>query len=154
MDKQLITLAEELGQKLQAEGLKIAVAESCTGGGVCQVITEVAGSSKWFDRGFITYSNESKMELLGVKAESLEKYGAVSAEVALEMVQGALNRSDADYAVAVTGIAGPSGGSLEKPVGTVFIAKQYENKSGECRQYLFTGDRSEIRQKTIVHALA
>ena len=154
MIDELLGLPESLGKKLQAQGLKIAAAESCTGGGVCQLITEVAGSSQWFDRGFITYSNQSKIEILGVKAETLERYGAVSAEVALEMAQGALDNSDADCAIAITGIAGPSGGSLDKPVGTVFIAQIIKNQACECNKYLFDGDRLKIREQAMFYALS
>jgi len=153
MDKQIIKLSILLGEKLKAEGLKMATAESCTGGGIAQAITEVAGSSAWFDRGFVTYSNLSKVQMLGVKQATLDKYGAVSEQVAIEMVEGALAKSDADIAVAVTGVAGPSGGSEEKPVGTVFIACGITGEKITCNNYIFDGCRSDVRKLTIISAL-
>jgi len=153
MDKQIIKLSTLLGEKLKAEGLKIATAESCTGGGIAQAITEIAGSSAWFDRGFVTYSNLSKVQMLGVKQATLDIYGAVSEQVAIEMVEGALAKSDADIAVAVTGIAGPGGGSKEKPVGTVFIACGITGKKITCNNYIFDGRRSDVRKLTIISAL-
>jgi len=153
MEIQLITLATELGKRLQQQGSMLAVAESCTGGGISQVITEVAGSSEWFERGFVTYSNHSKIEMLGVKQHTLVKFGAVSANTALEMVAGVLKNSHSDYAISVTGIAGPTGGSKEKPVGTVFIAWQYKNSPAVVKKYLFKGDRLQIRQQAIEQAL-
>ncbi len=153
MEIKLISLVSNLGKKLQQQGLMIAVAESCTGGGIAQVLTEIAGSSQWFERGFITYSNHSKIEMLGVNQHTLEQFGAVSAKTALEMVEGVLTNSLANYAISVTGIAGPSGGSLEKPVGTVFIAWQYKNSLARVRKYLFKGSRQQIRQQAIIEAL-
>lgn len=152
MDNELITLASDLGHILQAKGLTIAIAESCTGGGICQLVTSCAGSSLWFERGFVTYSNNSKMQMLGVKPETLENFGAVSKETAQEMAEGALKHSEADYAVSVTGIAGPDGGSIEKPVGTVFIALQ-NAKQSICYEKHFSGTRHEIRQQSIRFAL-
>jgi len=148
-----MTLATELGRKLQQQRLMLAVAESCTGGGIAHVITEIAGSSHWFERGFVTYSNESKIEMLGVNQQTLDIFGAVSANIALEMVSGVLKNSHADYAISVTGIAGPSGGSKEKPVGTVFIAWQHKNSPAIVKKYLFKGDRLQIRQQAIEQAL-
>ncbi|MEY3088325.1 MAG: hypothetical protein RLZZ250_657, partial [Pseudomonadota bacterium] len=112
----------ELGNALTKKKFRIALAESCTGGLVCQHLTNIPGSSFWFDRGFVTYSNESKIELLKVSQDTLLKFGAVSKEVSSEMALGALNESHAQIALSITGIAGPSGGSIEKPVGTVFFA--------------------------------
>jgi nicotinamide-nucleotide amidase len=152
MDNELIKLASDLGHILQAKGLTIAIAESCTGGGICQLLTSCAGSSAWFERGFITYSNNSKIQMLGVKVETLKDFGAVSKETALEMVRGALENSEADYAISVTGIAGPNGGSMEKPIGTVFIALQNAVQS-ICHEKHFTGSRHEIRQQTVKFAL-
>lgn len=131
----------------------IAVAESCTGGLIAAALTEIPGSSAWFDRGFVTYSNAAKMEMLGVSPVTLELSGAVSSATALEMVNGVLSHSRADYAIAVTGIAGPSGGSDAKPVGTVFIAWGFKGLAAYCEQYLFTGDRHSVRVQTAAQAL-
>lgn len=152
MDTELIHLAETVGQLLKKNFLTIAIAESCTGGGICQLLTEISGSSSWFECGFICYSNHSKSKMLGVKAETLENFGAVSKETAIEMAHGALKNSGADYTISVTGIAGPEGGSLEKPVGTVFIALQNKT-THRCYQMYFDGTRHEIRQQTIRFAL-
>lgn len=153
MEDELFKLSQALGALLKKRHEKIATAESCTGGGIAQVITEVAGSSAWFDRGFVTYSNNAKIQMLGIKPETLEKFGAVSRETALEMVQGALAHSDADCALAVTGVAGPDGGSAEKPVGTVFIAWAHKNKTARATRHQFVGDRHSIRVQTIKMAL-
>lgn len=153
METTFIKLATELGKKLQQQGLTLAVAESCTGGGISHIMTEIAGSSQWFDRGFITYSDCAKIEMLGVCQQTLEQFGAVDAHTALEMVQGVLKNSHANCAIAVTGIAGPGGGSVEKPVGTVFIAWHNKNTEPVIRQYMFTGNRQQIRQQSIVQAL-
>ncbi|MGZ4956675.1 MAG: CinA family protein, partial [Methylobacter sp.] len=115
MESELFKLAEQLGRLLKAGGKTLATAESCTGGWIAQAMTEVPGSSAWFDRGFVTYSNAAKVQMLSVSPQTLEQYGAVSAETASEMVAGALAHSDADVAIAVTGIAGPDGGTTEKP---------------------------------------
>ncbi len=152
MQMQLIQLANEIGQLLRANNAKLAIAESCTGGGLCQLMTEVAGSSAWFDCGFVCYSNLSKIKMLGVNPHTLETFGAVSAETALEMSAGALQKSGADYAVSITGIAGPDGGSVEKPVGIVFIALQ-TGQTACCYPQHFQGTRAEIRQKSLVFAL-
>jgi len=152
MTEQLIRLATALGQQLQQQKRTLALAESCTGGGVCQVITEIAGSSAWFDCGFICYSNAAKIKLLGVNPQTLTTFGAVSQETALEMAQGALQHSGADYALSVTGIAGPGGGSVEKPVGTVFIAIQTPQQA-MCYENHFHGNRNQVRQQSIEFAL-
>jgi nicotinamide-nucleotide amidase len=123
----LRTQAEALVLKLKSKGLMMAAAESCTGGMVCALVTEIAGSSAVLDRGFVTYSNEAKMEMLGVPAEVLARVGAVSGETARAMAEGALAHSRADVAVSITGIAGPGGGSAEKPVGTVHFAVAGKN---------------------------
>lgn len=153
LDEQLVEAAQQLGRYLSASGKKIATAESCTGGWIAEVITGVPGSSAWFDRGFVTYCNAAKVEMLNVKPETLAQYGAVSAETAREMVAGALAHSDADCAIAVTGIAGPDGGTPEKPVGTVFIA--WQNKQGHARvvREQFSGDRRQIRARTVKIAI-
>jgi nicotinamide-nucleotide amidase len=153
MENELFELAQQLGRLLASKGKKIATAESCTGGWIAQMITEVPGSSAWFDRGFVTYSNAAKMQMLDVKPETLEKYGAVSAQTATEMVTGALAHSDADCAIAVTGIAGPDGGTTKKPVGTVFIAWLNKNEGVKVVQQKLTGNRHQIRVQTVKIAL-
>ena len=143
----LTTLSVELGAILKARNLKLALAESCTGGMVAEVITRVAGSSAWFDCGFVTYSNQAKIDMLSVLPETLEKFGAVSEEVAVEMVLGTLKLSHSQIAGSITGIAGPEGGSLEKPVGTVCIALATLNQSACVATQHFTGNRQQIRQQ-------
>jgi nicotinamide-nucleotide amidase len=143
----------ELGAALRARGMKLATAESCTGGMIGAALTDVAGSSNYFERGFITYSNESKHELLGVSADILRSHGAVSAETAAEMVAGALHHSRADIAVAVTGIAGPGGGSAEKPVGTVYIGWGVRGQPCVTAHHLFDGDRADVRRQTVDAAI-
>ena len=145
-------LAKTLGQRLKAGAERLVTAESCTGGWAAQVVTSVAGSSDWFERGFVTYSNDSKQELLGVRAQTLARHGAVSEETAGEMAQGALARSKGTVALAVTGVAGPGGGSAEKPVGMVCFA--WASRRGvraETRH--FSGDRDSVRRQSVVHAL-
>jgi nicotinamide-nucleotide amidase len=145
-------LARRVGERLAASGQVLTTAESCTGGWVAQAITAIAGSSDWFDRGFVTYSNEAKQEMLGVRAETLKRHGAVSEETAREMAQGALSRSKATLALAVTGIAGPAGGSTEKPVGMVCFA--WAGKQGASSETLrFSGDRESVRRQSVLHAL-
>ena len=153
MDNELFDIANTVGQRLQLKGLTIVTAESCTGGWIAQVITEITGSSAWFDRGFITYSNRAKIEMLGVNSQTLETYGAVSAQTAEEMANGALTHSTADCAVAVTGIAGPDGGSAEKPVGTIYIAWAYRNQPCHVIKKQFNGSRHQIRAQTVRTAL-
>ncbi len=153
MDNELFKLAQQLGLLLKSKEKIIATAESCTGGWLAQIITEVSGSSAWFDRGFVTYSNAAKIQMLGIKSETLDKFGAVSAQTAVEMVKGALDHSDADCAIAVTGIAGPEGGTAEKPIGTVFIAWAYKNQEIKVIQKKLTGNRHEIRRQTVKIAL-
>lgn len=153
MDKEIIQLAKQLGWALKDKGVKIATAESCTGGGIAQAITEVPGSSAWFDRGFITYSNQAKIQMLQVKQESLDDFGAVSKQVAIEMVEGAIIYSEADIVVSVTGIAGPTGGTEKKPVGTVYIAKKEKGMPASYKKYIFLGGRRQIRLQTVKMAL-
>ena len=153
MDNELLELSERLGALLKSKEIKIATAESCTGGWIAKIITDVSGSSAWFDRGFVTYSNAAKMQMLEVKPETLEQYGAVSAQTATEMVNGALAHSDADCAIAVTGIAGPEGGTAEKPVGTVFIAWAYKKQDVKVVQQKLMGNRHQIRRQTVKIAL-
>ena len=143
----------QLGSALNKRNLRIVLAESCTGGLVCQQLTNIPGSSVWFDRGFITYSNESKIELLKVNQNTLSKFGAVSKEIASEMALGALDASHANIALSITGIAGPSGGSIDKPVGTVFIAIAYQNKVVFNASKIFPGSRENIRESSCLFAL-
>ena len=147
------SLSLHLGQALRRQKMKLAVAESCTGGGLAEEVTAVEGASQWFDRGFVTYSNKSKIEELNVSAKTLEVHGAVSDEVAKEMAKGALQQSDADICLSITGISGPGGGTLEKPVGTVWFA--LVDKSGRCEVRLgqFTGGRKNVRSNSIQFAL-
>ncbi len=147
------TLAAQVGIALEAQGLMLATAESCTGGGVAQAITEISGSSEWFERGFVTYSDESKCELLGVSPETIRLHGAVSEAVAREMVAGALQHSHAQVALAVTGIAGPSGGTPEKPVGTVWFAWGMRGGETHARLHHLSGNRAEIRVQSVRIAL-
>jgi nicotinamide-nucleotide amidase len=149
----MVTSTEELAQRLMQRGWMLATAESCTGGLIAAACTELAGSSNWFERGFVTYSNEAKTELLGVSAATLAAHGAVSEAVVREMVAGAVGRSRARVGVAVTGVAGPSGGSQDKPVGTVWFGFLVDGEpSSETR--LFPGDRAAVRAATVQHALA
>ena len=143
----------QLASALIKRNLRIALAESCTGGLVCQQLTNIPGSSIWFDRGFITYSNESKIELLKVKETTLTEFGAVSKEIASEMALGTLDASHADIALSITGIAGPSGGSIDKPVGTVFFAIAYQNKVVFNASKIFPGSRENIRESSCLFAL-
>lgn len=147
------TLAERVGTLLKEQGAMLAAAESCTGGGVCQAVTEVAGSSAWFDRGFVTYSNTAKHELLGVPEPVLAEHGAVSEETVRAMVAGALRHSHADCALAISGIAGPTGAVPGKPVGTVWFA--WQQRGGECltRREQFDGDRHAVREQAVATAL-
>lgn len=132
----------------------LATAESCTGGWIAQELTSVAGSSQWFDCGFVTYSNRSKMNMLGVSAQSLERFGAVSEQVVKEMAQGVLSSSEASISVATSGIAGPGGGSDEKPVGTVWFAWAAEGKETRAEKCVFGGDRESVRKQAVNYALS
>lgn len=152
-DDSLIRLATQLGIALTNHGWMLATAESCTGGWVSEAVTAIAGSSKWFDRGFVTYSNQAKQDMLKVKAETLENVGAVSEETAIEMLNGAIAHSTAHVAVAITGIAGPDGGTPQKPVGTVWIAWGGRNLSTKTHCYYFQGDRYAVRLQATQHAL-
>ena len=152
-DKTVQELAQVLGEKLTQAGLIIAAAESCTGGGVAYAITEISGSSQWFDRGFVTYSNEAKTQMLGVDPKVIKQYGAVSEQVVEQMASGAAKNSGADLAVAISGIAGPDGGSDEKPVGTVCFSWYHRDRESKTATYLLNGDRSEVRTQAIKIAL-
>ncbi len=142
-----------LALALRASGLQLVTAESCTGGLIAAACTAVAGSSEWFERGFVTYSNAAKSDSLGVDAGLIDAQGAVSEAVARAMAEGALARSLADLAVAVTGIAGPGGGSIDKPVGTVWLATARRYGSTRAELLRLSGDRSAIREQTVVRAL-
>lgn len=152
-DVALETLAGELGRRLLARGLKLVTAESCTGGWIAKCVTDIAGSSEWFERGFVTYSNEAKRENLGVSADSLSLHGAVSEQAVREMAMGAAQRGQAPLAVAVSGIAGPDGGSADKPVGTVWIAWHWPDRHITARSFRFDGDREAVRRQAVAAAL-
>ncbi len=147
-----VRLAKQVGAALKAHGMTLAIAESCTGGGIAHAVTRVSGSSAWFDRGFVTYSNISKEEMLGVSLDTLQRYGAVSDETVREMADGVLQFSRAQVAVAVSGIAGPTGGTPEKPVGTVWFAWA-TNHAVHTECHLLDGDRDAIRVKAVRIAL-
>lgn len=149
----LLRRAETVLAAYREAGLTLATAESCTGGLIAACMTELAGSSDVFERGFVTYSNEAKSELLDVPQAVLNKHGAVSGQAALGMAVGALDHSRADIAVAVTGIAGPGGGSTEKPVGLVFVAGARRGARPRVERHLYEGDRSQIREHTVFAAL-
>jgi nicotinamide-nucleotide amidase len=153
MDAELIALSAALGSACLQRRLFLATAESCTGGWAAQVITHTAGSSGWFERGFVTYSNEAKIDMLGVRPETLQRFGAVSPETAAEMATGALKKSNALFSLAITGIAGPTGGSPGKPVGTVCFAWCRVGEVAAAETALFAGDREAIRRQAVVYAL-
>jgi nicotinamide-nucleotide amidase len=146
-------LAEKVAAALIARRVMLATAESCTGGWVSEVLTAIAGSSAWFERGFVTYSNAAKEEMLGVRAETLARHGAVSEPVAQEMALGALAHSHASVALSVTGIAGPSGGSAEKPVGTVCFGWAAAGRPARAETRRFRGDREAVRRQSVERAL-
>lgn len=152
-DNELMQLSERIGHALKARGATLTTAESCTGGWVAKVITDVAGSSAWFERGFVTYSNEAKSQMIGVKPATLEAHGAVSEPVVVEMAIGALKAARADYAISISGIAGPDGGSEEKPVGTVWLAIACVNGQGITQRECFDGDRDAVRRQATGWAL-
>ena len=152
-DADLEALAARLGAALKSRGFLLATAESCTGGWIAQTVTTISGSSDWFDRGFVTYSNEAKQEMLGVNLETLTRFGAVSEETAREMAEGALAHSRADIAVAVTGVAGPTGGTAAKPVGMVCFAWAREGRDVESATRRFAGDRESVRRQSVIFAI-
>ena len=156
-DSELMQLSEQVGQALKARGATVTTAESCTVGlvakWVAKVITDIAGSSAWFERGFVTYSNEAKAQMIGVREETLAQHGAVSEPVVVEMAIGALKAARADYAVSISGIAGPDGGSEEKPVGTVWFAFATARGEGITRRECFSGDRDAVRRQATAYAL-
>lgn len=147
------TLVQQLAAALLQRGYRLALAESCTGGLVAAHCTSLAGSSAWFERGWVTYSNTAKHEMLGVPNELLIEHGAVSLPVAERMASASLDRANADMAVSITGVAGPGGGSVEKPVGTVCFAVAQGQKDVISVQKLFAGDRQDIRQQAVLQAL-
>lgn len=149
----LYGLAEAVGSALKKRKLMLTTAESCTGGWIAEAVTMVPGSSEWFERGFVTYTYISKREMLGVKEATLGKHGAVSEEVVREMVEGALARSHAQVAVAVSGVAGPSGGTPGKPVGTVCFAWGAAGASPRSETQRYAGDREAVRRRAVEHAL-
>jgi len=152
-DARLEKLVAEMALALTAIGWKMATAESCTGGWIAKCCTDLAGSSAWFERGFVTYSDAAKKDALGVDARILQEAGAVSRAVALQMAEGARRRAGVDITVAVTGIAGPDGGTLDKPVGTVWFAWSRKDHAPDAEVVCFRGDRDEVRRQTVAHAL-
>lgn len=157
-NKKLTLLVEQLAELLMTNNKQLTVAESCTGGWVAKVLTDLSGSSVWFERGFVTYSNQAKQEMLGVAESTLERYGAVSQETVIEMAKGALKNSHADYSLSISGIAGPDGGTIDKPVGLVWFAwceKSSANQNAviSTEQKIFSGDRDAVREQAVLHAL-
>ena len=146
-------LARRLGTLAKKRKVDVVTAESCTGGGVATAMTRISGSAKWFERGFVTYSNIAKKEMLGVSQETLKKHGAVREEVAIEMAAGALKRSRADISVAITGIAGPTGAMPGKPVGTVHFAWGVRGGAIQARRFHFEGDRVAVRLQSVYVAI-
>ena len=146
-------LITEIAAILKSHQYRLVTAESCTGGGVAYFLTNLAGSSEWFDCGFVTYSNEAKIKMLGVNETTIHSQGAVSEETAREMAEGALKKSRAELSLAVTGIAGPAGGSQEKPVGTVWFAFAGRDFETRARKEIFTGGRQAVREKSILFVL-
>ena len=153
MSDDLHRLAEAVGGKLREKAGVLVTAESCTGGWVAQALTAIAGSSDWFERGFVTYSNAAKHELLGVRQETLKNHGAVSEETAREMAEGALRSSLGTLALSITGVAGPTGGTAEKPVGTVCFGWSRKGAASVTATRRFSGDRESVRRQSVMHAL-
>ena len=156
MREEILELSERLGELARARAIKIATAESCTGGLISGAITEVAGSSAWFDRGFVTYTPEAKMEVLDVRKETINGFGVVSEETAREMALGAISHSKAILAVAVTGVAGPTGATEKTPLGTVCFGFAFKTEKAICTEsatQCFKGGRTEVREATVAFAL-
>lgn len=153
-DGALNQLAQALAGRLIRRGEWLATAESCTGGWIAKCLTDVAGSSGWFERGLVSYSNRAKAELLGVPEATIDRYGAVSEQTARAMTAGVLMRAPVEHAIAVTGIAGPGGGTADKPVGTVWLAWQSRGGEAQTRHCRFDGDREAVRRETVHTALA
>jgi nicotinamide-nucleotide amidase len=152
-DEELTALSQRVGAALQKSGVTLATAESCTGGWIAEVVTQTAGSSNWFDCGFVTYSNQAKVQLLGVSPKTLVKHGAVSEETAAAMALGALAHCGAGIVLSVTGIAGPGGGSDDKPVGSVCFGWASRDQLAQTDTRFFTGDRASVRRQSVVFAL-
>jgi nicotinamide-nucleotide amidase len=153
LDEEIATCSAQLAVALQARGWMLACAESCTGGWISKCCTDLAGSSAWFDRGYIAYSYSAKSEMLGVTEQRLLQFGAVSSEIASDLASGAQQRSGVQTALAVTGVAGPGGGTDCKPVGTVWFAWAIENRTPQTEVQVFRGDREAVRRQTVLHAL-
>ncbi len=153
MDNELYELGEQIGAALKARELVLTTAESCTGGWIGEVVTMISGSSAWYDRGFITYTNAAKQQMLGVKAVTLREHGAVSEPVVREMAAGALAASSAQIAVSVSGVAGPTGGTPDKPVGTVCIGWARKGGAVHAETCRFDGDREAVRRQSVIRAL-
>lgn len=153
MQKRISDLADELGRKALGAQVKIATAESCTAGGISWAITQVPGSSSWFDRGFVVYTARAKCEMLGVDPSIIEKHGVVSEQTAQAMASGALEHAEAALSVSVTGIAGPGGAEPGKPVGTVCFGFARKNGKVCSETVIFSGNRSEVREQAVAHAL-
>lgn len=151
--KDIEQTVDRLSQRLMARGWRLAAAESCTGGWVAKICTDLAGSSAWFERGFVTYTNEAKQEMLGVAAATLATHGAVSEETVQEMASGALKHSRAQIGLAISGVAGPGGGSPDKPVGTVCFAWALKEGGVQSERVCFEGDREAVRRQAVAHAL-
>ncbi|MGI9251911.1 MAG: CinA family protein [Pseudohongiellaceae bacterium] len=149
-----LELAAQVGARLRECGRSVATVESCTGGGIARLITAVAGSSDWFERGFVTYSNAAKSEMVGVSLELIARCGAVSVEVAAAMAEGGIRFSEADECIAVTGVAGPGGGSARNPVGAVCFGWAALSRETRCERIQFNGDRAAVREQSATHALA
>ena len=147
--------AKNLILRLKQKGKRVCCAESCTGGMITAALTEIPGSSSVLSRGFVTYSNQSKIDMLGVKLKTLELHGAVSGQTVSEMASGAITSSngEADYAIAVSGIAGPDGGTKDKPIGLVYICTLKKGEVGEIKKYIFKGDRHSVRHQMVIKAL-
>jgi nicotinamide-nucleotide amidase len=152
-DQALRALAERLAELLRASGRRVAVAESCTGGWLAKCLTDIPGSSQWFERGYVTYSNEAKVQALGVSASVIETFGAVSRPTAEQMASGALHVSGTDLALAITGVAGPDGGTAAKPVGLVWFALARRSGQSNAVEQRFSGDREAVRRAAVAAAL-
>lgn len=152
-DQALQRLSRQIGEQLTQRQATVTAAESCTGGWIAKVFTDISGSSGWFERGFVTYSNEAKQQLVGVQAGTLAQYGAVSEQTVQEMANGARKAAGADYAIAVSGIAGPDGGTPEKPVGSVWFAIAGPAQRTVTQLQVFKGDRDAVRRQSVGFAL-
>jgi len=152
-DEQLQQLSHRIGEQLKRRQATVTAAESCTGGWIAKVFTDISGSSAWFERGFVTYSNEAKQQMVGVQDTTLQQHGAVSEQTVREMATGAAKAAAAEYAIAVSGIAGPEGGTPDKPVGTVWFAIVGPEGRVLAQRQIFAGDRDAVRRQSVVWAL-